>query len=133
MIVRFGLLQIMLVQVLLLLFMLPIVEEHENLYNTEDSLSVEFYDCVEHNKLLYCRRPVAPIVLQRENEIWECYHNGIVHSFASLLKENISVNTVLHDWGSTIEKAEEYSRYIKQSIKSIDEIENYLCECNDPQ
>jgi len=123
----------MFAQVLLMFFILPIVEESVYLYNTEDSSSVEFYDCIHHNNLAYCRRPLGPITLQRKNETWQCYHNGTFHSFASLLEKNINVSTVLNKRGSTIENAEEYSRYIRQSIKSIDENENYLCECNHPQ
>ena len=100
-------------------------EETIYLYDTEDGSSVESYDCVHHNNLLYCRRPVSPILLQRENETWECYHNGTTHSFASLLEINVSANIVLHTWKSSIEKAEEYARYVRGS--------NYLCECHHPK
>jgi hypothetical protein len=66
------------------------------MYYTEDSLSVEFYDCIYYESMLYCRRPKEPIPLQRDKEPWNCSDNGIVHSFATLWMNNITVSTVLH-------------------------------------
>jgi hypothetical protein len=44
------------------------------------------------------------------------------------------MNVVLHNWKSSIEKAEEYARYIiRSSNESMNESENYLCECNHPK
>jgi hypothetical protein len=117
------------------LIFLPLVEDSLYLYNTDDSLSVELYDCITDTDLPYCRRPSEPIVLQRDQQIWHCYHNGTPHSFTSLILNNISVSTVLHEWNSSIEKAEEYSLYKKQrqSNEIISGDEKYLCECKNHQ
>ncbi len=104
----------MLILTIIFLLVLPLVEDSIYLQNTHDSLSVEFYDCITDTKLPYCRRPSEPIILQRDQSTWHCYHNGTSHSFKSLILNSISVSTILHQWKSTIEKAEEYSRYKKQ-------------------
>jgi len=101
----------MFTEVILFLLILPLVEDSLYLYNTDDNLTVEFYDCITDTNLPYCRRPSIPIVLQRDQSTWHCYHDGISHSFKSLMLNNISVSTVLHEWNSDIEKAEEYSHY----------------------
>jgi hypothetical protein len=98
----------------LYLFILPLVKSSVYLYNTHDNLSVEFYDCIIDTNLHYCRRPSEPITLQRDQLSWYCDHDGISYSFSSLLLKNVSVSAVLHEWSSSIEKAEEYSRYKEQ-------------------
>ncbi len=117
------------------LLILPLIEGNVYLYNTHDNLSVEFYDCIIDTDLPYCRRPSEPILLQRDQPIWHCDHDGIPHSFSSLFMKNVSVSTVLHQWSSSIEKAEEYSRYKKQqqTNQTVRSDEKYLCECINPQ
>ena len=119
----------------LLLVSLPLAKADVYLYNTDDGSSVEFYDCVSDKSLSYCRRPLEPISLKRNDHRQHCYHNGTPHLFPSLVSNNISVNTVLHQWKSSIKKAEEYSRYREQSQleESIRNNINYLCECTHPQ
>ncbi len=126
---------LMFIRATLFLLILPLVEDSLYLYNTDDSLSVEFYDCIIDTNLPYCRRPSEPIALQRDQSLWDCYHNGTFHSFTSLMRDNISVSTVLHEWNSSIEKAEEYSSYRnqRQSNEIISSDEKYLCECKHPQ
>jgi hypothetical protein len=125
----------MFARIVLFLLFAPLVEDSVYLYNTEDSLAIEFYDCLTDNNLLYCRRPSEPIALQRDQTILDCYHNGTYHSFTSLVLNNISVSIVLHKWKSSIEKAEDYSRYIKQRQlnKAVSGDEKYLCECTHTQ
>jgi hypothetical protein len=106
------------------------IEGNLYLYFTEDSSSIEYYDCIFHLSFVYCLRPVEPISLYRENSTLECDHNGTRHSFFSIWSKNISVNTVLHHWRSTLEMAGRYARYKKQLIKSNDDNEQYLCQCN---
>ncbi|CAF1528134.1 unnamed protein product [Rotaria sordida] len=118
-----------LARVIFVLMILPFLESSFYLYNTEDSFQAEFYDCINHQGLLYCRRPVEPITLQRANQTGQCYYGGKVHSFASLQSRNISINTILHEWKSSIEKVEQYYLYMKYSSES-DEL---LCECTHPQ
>ena len=122
----------MLTQRLIFLFILPLVEDSLYLYRTDDSASVEFYDCIIDSDLPYCRRPSEPITLQRDQSNLYCDHDGISHSFASLMLKNVSVSTVLHQWRSSIEKAEEYSRYKNHAI-SLSSDEKYLCQCRSPQ
>jgi hypothetical protein len=122
-----------LTRTILVFLILPVVEDSVYVYNTEDSFPLEFYDCVYSMDLLYCRRPAEPVSLERYNAPWNCYHNGIRHSFTSLWSNNVSVSSVLHKWKSSIEMAEEYSRYIKQPMKFNDGDSKYLCECNHSQ
>ena len=112
----------------LIVIVLPFAEESVYLYYTDDGLSVEYYDCIFHQSFLYCRRPIAPISLHRNDTPWECYHDGKAYSFTWLKSNNISVKTVLHTWRSTIEMAELYSRYLRQHGN-----ENFLCQCTDRQ
>jgi hypothetical protein len=111
----------------------PIVDNSIYLYYTEDSPSTEFFDCINHQNLFYCRRPTGPISLQRNKISEQCYHNGTSHLFSSLLSNNITVSIVLHQWKSSIEKVEQYSRYIAQQIKSVDDDNKHLCQCHHPQ
>ncbi len=128
----------MFAQGIVVLIILPLVEDSLYLYHTSDSSSVEFYDCISATNLPYCRRPSGPIVLHRDQSPWQCYHQGKPHSFTSLMQDNVSVSTVLHQWNSSLEKSEEYSRYRKQqqqqqSNQTLSNDEKYLCECKHPQ
>ncbi len=68
---------------------------------------MEFYDCITDTNLLCCRCPSEPIALQRDQSTWDYYYDGISYSFTPLMLNNVSVSTVLHEWNSSIEKAEE--------------------------
>ena len=118
-----------LIKLIFVLFILPFVEVTVYVYNTVDSPSVELYDCILYDSLSYCRRPTAPMALKRSKNTTQCYHNGIKHSFSQLREKNISVSTVLHKWRSSIEKAEEYARYMKNSSA----VNGHVCECTDRQ
>ena len=101
------------------------------LFNTFDGSAVETYDCISHGhgNLFYCRRPKESITLNRSVDQIQCQHNnGSVHSFADLHRNNVSISTVLHEWKSSIEKAEDYSRYINNPTLSG----GFLCKCNYP-
>ena len=111
------------------LIILSFVEMKIYVCNTVDGSSVEFYDCISQNGLSYCRRPTEPMVLNRSNSITTCYHNGSFHSFSELQQNNTNVSTVLHHWKSSIEKVEQYSRYMRNSNES----DGYVCECRDSQ
>ena len=114
--------------IILVLIIVPIVENTVYIFNTKDTASAEFYDCIHHQDLLYCRRPEQSISLQRDDGVRQCYHNGKLHSFTDLLSNNSGISTILHEWKSSIEKVEQYSRYMRQSAQS----NNYLCECSYP-
>ena len=117
----------------LLLSLLPLlVEQSIYVYHTEDSPSVEYYDCLRLDHYMYCRRPGEPVRLERDLTVTQCWHQGIRHSFESMKADNISVSTVLHEWKSTLEVAERYSQYRQYSLLSTIQNQNYLCQCVEP-
>ena len=95
------------------------------LYFTEDSLSVEYYDCLYHQSFLYCRRPEGSLNLDREHT-WTCFHQGVRHRFKDMHKRNISVNTIVYQWKSTLEMADRYARYRREPN---DEHDGFICQC----
>ncbi len=120
----------MLIKVILVLFILPFVDVKIYVYNTEDSPSVELYDCIFQYGLFYCRRPAKPIALNRgSNSTIQCHQNGSSHSFADLRQNEVSISTVLHKFKSSMEKVELYSRYMRNSS----ELDEYVCNCTEPQ
>ena len=56
------------------------------LYNTNDGLDIEYYDCVRvQSSLFYCRRPRELINLNRDKNILSCIQNdGQLHRFSEL-------------------------------------------------
>ena len=122
-------------QGLFILFTLPLVEHSLYLYNTEDNLSVEFFDCILHEGSSYCRRPSQPMNLTRNHTEWHCDNNGTPHSFLSLKNKDANVTVIIHEWRSSVEKVEEYMRYKKVKQQNVPDggNEHYLCECTHPQ
>ena len=99
------------------------------LSNTNDHRDVQFYDCVRlHSSSLdYCRRPKEPTHLERDNHARECQNNaGQLHRFSELRSKNISMTTILHRWKSSVERVEDYQRYLRNSSSQSD---GSLCEC----
>ena len=87
------------------LFKLFFVKSQISLYDTNDGIDIEFYDCVQIQSLFYCRRPKQPINLTRDNDTDECEHNdGQLHTFSELRSNNISVDILLHQWRSPLEQ-----------------------------
>ncbi|UJR07018.1 hypothetical protein I4U23_011306 [Adineta vaga] len=117
----------MLIQILRVALLLSIVQTNVYIHHTEDSLTAEFYDCIHHQDLLYCRRPSEPIVLQRDNDTPYCYNNGKIYTFTLLMNNSINASFILHNWNSGIEKVEDYMNYITS------ESDNYVCECTNSQ
>ena len=102
------------------------VENNVYLYSTQDGLSVEYYDCVLVPSLYYCLRPTQPIDLIRDNDTLSCEKNGgKMHYFDALRSNNISISTILYGWKSTIERVEQYSRYLRNTSQS----NGFLCQC----
>ena len=101
-------------------------------YNSEDSSSVQAYDCIDHQLTAYCRRPSTSIALERDGQSNRCYHNGTRHSFRSLRMSNVTVHTVLQHWRSSMDKADHYAYYLQQPMDAKDR-EEQLCECIDRQ
>ncbi|CAF3018272.1 unnamed protein product [Rotaria socialis] len=111
---------------IVILLILPIFHGKIYLFSTEDSSFADFYDCLNLRNVFYCRRPIEPIALKRDQSPWECHNNGTRYSFTDLKNMNISISTILHKWLSSIEKVDEYARYLRTGS-----IENnaYLCAC----
>ena len=101
------------------------------MYNSEDTSSVQAYDCVYHQAYPYCRRPSQPTSLQRDGESNQC-HSGMNHSFRSLRSKNVTIHTVLQKWKSSLDKADQYAHYLQQPADAK-EGEKQLCECIDPK
>ena len=108
---------------------LSVINANVYVYYTEDGVAVENYDCIENKGQLFCIRPVEPIQLRRDEVKYKCYHNGTSHLFTSLLSRNVSIYTVLHKWRSSIEKVEQYARFLRLGIDH----DGYLCQCHDRQ
>ena len=117
-------------QVSVFLFSFFKVNSEIYLHNTNDALSIESYDCVLVNSsLFYCRRPSEPIDLFRDKQSTECqFNDGRLHRFSELRSKNISISTILHQWRSSLERVEDYSRYWKDSSPS----DGLICECLRP-
>ena len=102
------------------------------LYNTEDSSSLEFYDCIHHkgdSHVKYCRRPGKAIVLDRRMQ--SCSLSGKRVTYADLRRLGIAPNQVLH-WSSSVEKAAEYAAYLFNESISSDTQSAFLCNCSTP-
>ncbi|CAF0857990.1 unnamed protein product [Adineta steineri] len=99
------------------------------LYNTEDSSSVELYDCINFkndSNVIYCRRPGKVIDLNRHRQTCSSYGTKI--DYTTLQRLNISVDEVLR-WSSSVEKADEYAAYLSNT-SVFDDTENLsLCNC----
>ena len=105
------------------------VENQIYLYQTEDGRSIEYYDCVIAQSLLYCRRPEATINLSRENDTELCKQNGgRLHHFNELQSNNTTVSTILHHWRSSVERVEQYSIFLRDPPG----IDGSLCQCLQP-
>jgi hypothetical protein len=107
------------------------------LYHTENSLSVQYYDCIYYTRLKiqddiqdikYCRQLNESQTLQRDfNQ--SCYNNGQLGTFERLSSFNMSPSDVLQ-WSSSLEQADRYSQYL--SNKSFDMNNAYICNCTNP-
>ena len=113
--------------ILFLMFILPIADPSIYVLHSEDSPSVEQYDCISHQSMYYCVRPDGPVQLTRNDGPRECYHDGVLHEFATLKANNVTLNTILHGWKSTSEKVEQYALYLMRAV----EHDGYLCQCTD--
>ena len=112
--------------------MASVVHASIYLYDSEDSTSVEVYDCLYHEPMPYCRRPSQPITLQRDNGTHLCHHGGVSHSFFSLWQKNVSVNEVLHGWRSSLDKADDYGHYlVHRNSSHATTTGEFLCQCID--
>ena len=107
------------------------------LYHTENSPSVQHYDCAYYTRseiqnniqdVKYCRQLHEHQPLQRDfNQ--SCQNGGLLWSFEALAALSVSVSDVLQ-WSSSMEQADRYSQYLFDT--SLDVGYNYLCNCTNP-
>ncbi len=107
------------------------------LYHTENSLSVQYYDCIYYTRseiknniqgVKYCRQLNESQPLYRDfNQ--SCYNGGVLWSFKELSLLNISVSDVLQ-WSSSMEQLDSYSKYL--SNNSLDIGDKNICNCTNP-
>ena len=110
--------------------LLSIGEQTIHLYHTEDGQSMEYYDCLYLGTYLYCRRPTEPVLLARNRSIEQSCHNGTRHSFHSMKSNNITASMVVYTWRSTLEMADRYARYLRDSTQFENTSDLYLCQCH---
>ncbi|UJR20048.1 hypothetical protein I4U23_023182 [Adineta vaga] len=109
-----------------LFIIFPFLSDHNPVYlfNTEDNDNVEYYDCMLLNTVPYCRQPAIPLNLSRNHLNSSCYHQGVHRTFAKLRNSSKNSREILHQFRSSIEKAEEYALYLSGHGKS-----QVICEC----
>ena len=119
----------LIIRVTIFLFICLAVENKIYLYNTQDGRSIEYYDCVVVESLLYCRRPREAIELNRDDDTISCMENsGQLHWFSDLRSNNTNVSTILHHWRSGIERVEQYSLFLNDGREK----DGFLCQCLHP-
>jgi len=96
------------------------------LFNTEDNDDVEYYDCIILDVVSYCRRPGSPISLHRDKNKSVCHNRGKTRTFEELRRQNRSPYEIIHEFRSSVEKAEEYALYLSDHVNS-----SILCECRE--
>lgn len=94
---------------ILILYLIPyfihISQSYVELYHTEDSSSIEIYDCIHYkneSNVLFCRRPGNIFELNRRQKI--CFPDSKNLFFSNS-----------QQWSSSIEKADEYAAHLSYS------------------
>lgn len=97
------------------------------LFNTENALFIQSYDCIYYTNITaennettpYCIRTNESVVLNRSFSTNTCLHSGKEWSFKSLRAINMSQDEVLR-WNSGIEMADRYAAYLTTGfVKSL--------------
>jgi hypothetical protein len=105
---------------LLLIFDLFIINcAYIQLYNTEDALAIQSYDCIYYTNVTarnnettpYCIRTKQDVSLNRSFTTNSCENSGKEWSFKNLKQMNIAQDEVL-TWNSSIEMADRYAAYL---------------------
>ena len=117
--------------------MISVVHASIYLYDSEDSASVEVYDCLYHESMLYCRRPSQPTTLQRRHQdtsmsSWRCF----TFLLLSLAEECQCVRSVAWMEIVHLTKQTTTNHYLATSSTSSNETTTttgeFLCQCNNP-
>jgi hypothetical protein len=109
-------------------YLLPFSNGYVLIYHTENSPSVQYFNCIYYKDVKYCHQVVTPIPVQYDfNGI--CLNDGYFRSFSELVLLNVTVSDVLQ-WSSSIEQADRYAKYLLDG--SLDPKDNYMCNCTNP-
>jgi hypothetical protein len=89
------------------------------LYNTEDALAIQSYDCIYYTNIAagnnetipYCIRTQKSVSLNRSFSTNTCQNSGQEWNFRSLKEMNATQDEVL-TWNSSIEMADRYAAYL---------------------
>ena len=117
---------------LIILHVISLTQSDVQLYNTEDSPSLEFYDCIHYiddSTVKYCRRPGMVTDLSRHHQ--SCSTVSERMTYADLQRLNVSPNEVLM-WSSSVEKADDYAAYLLGQSFLLNTGSTFLCNCSDP-
>ena len=106
-------------QFFLFLNLLKINSSFVKLFNTENALAVQSYDCVYYTNLTagnnqstpYCIRTAESISLDRSFSMNTCGNSGKEWTFRTLKESNVSQVEVL-GWSSSIEMVDRYAVYL---------------------
>ncbi|CAF1639481.1 unnamed protein product [Rotaria magnacalcarata] len=106
------------------------------LYHTEDSPSVDYYDCVyyvsEQSPVKYCRRSSPGIRLTRDKKHQgKCSSSGTQVSFEKLRQMNIKPNELFVN-SVSIELADMYAAYLTVATNTSNPNNSTLCLCIRP-
>ncbi len=108
------------------------------LYHTENSPSVQYYDCLYYTRseiqnniqsVKYCRQLNEIQPLQRDFD-QSCQNGGHLWSFEELAVLNVSALDVWQ-WSSSMEQTDLYSKYLSNTSLNVDY--NYICNCTNPR
>ena len=112
---------------LLVIFDLFIIScAYIQLYNTDDALAIQSYDCIYYTNLTarnnetipYCIRKKQDVSLNRSFTTNTCENSGTEWSFRNLKGMNISQDEVLR-WNSSIEMADRYAAYLMTGYVTV--------------
>ena len=100
------------------------------LYNTENSQSVDRFDCIYHvhdeQEIPYCRRSGKIEQTYRKNT--ECQNQGERRLFRDLLEQDIDPRIVLQ-WSTSVEVADAYANVFYNRSLSEDNDDRFFCNC----
>lgn len=102
------------------------------LFDTEDSVIVQQYDCIDHTtstSVKYCRRPVTPIPLSRSDG--SCLNGGEHVSFRLLLEQHVPPEVLLQ-WNISLERVDDYASFFHHESQTNLNRDDYLCRCVKP-
>jgi hypothetical protein len=130
----------------------PYLIAYELIYHTENSDSLQYYDCIYYTSnritkietstlkleikqnilgVKYCRQLLKTTSLQRPFFLLNstCYHDGVLLSFFQLKSQNVSATDVLK-FSSSVEQANKYAVYLS-NVTNVDN-DKFLCNCIRP-